>query len=246
MIFSLQHVSKWKTLHNSDKGKKQISILNDISIDTCGHSIHVILGPSGSGKTTLLRLLNKLESPSAGSIFLDGIDIATIPAGTLRQRVGMVLQVPALFDGTVAENIGYGPALRKLKINDESIRTLLTQVGLADIDIHRDVKQLSIGQQQRISFARALANRPEMLLLDEPTSALDPGTSSRLLELVESIHQELGIGIIMVTHMLQHAKRLATSVCLLIAGKIVEHNQAEKFFEHPDTEAARQFINGDA
>lgn len=244
MAFSLRHVTKYKRIATDNGEWQRLAILDDISIEACGSDIHVILGPSGSGKTTLLRMLNRLESPDSGQILYHGEDIRTIPPEMLRRQVGMVFQVPALFSGTVADNICYGPALQKRKLSSREIKDLLAQVDLAAVEVNRDVNQLSVGQQQRVAFARALANRPDVLLLDEPTSALDPSSASRLLELIRYIHVEQEIGIIMVTHVLEHARQLANSVCLLVQGKIVEHQDASTFFQQPKTQKGQNFLNG--
>ena len=241
MKFTLEHVSKCKWI---DQHKK-LKILDNISVETCGENIHAIVGPSGSGKTTLLRLLNKLESPDEGNIFLNGQNISAIPANELRKDVGMVFQVPALFKGTIEDNVLFGPRLRKTDSPLPNAKKLLEIVGLKDIELTREVDNLSVGQQQRISFARALANEPKILLLDEPTSALDPSAANNLLDLVKKINRELNISIIIVTHVMQHAQRVADVVCLLAAGEIVEQGSAEVFFRQPQTEMAQKFINGE-
>ena len=245
MKFTLEHVTKWKWIEGKNNAKKKLIILDDISFDSCGDNIHVIVGPSGSGKTTLLRLLNKLESPDQGRILLNGQDITHIPPRELRKNVGMVFQVPALFKGTIEENILYGPRLNKSQHLYPEVKRLMEIVGLKDIESSREIDNLSVGQQQRVSFARALANEPKILLLDEPTSALDPSAANNLLDLVKKINRELNIDIVIVTHIMQHAHRIADSVCLLAAGKIVEQGMAKGFFKQPQTEIGQKFIRGE-
>ncbi|MEE4311870.1 MAG: ATP-binding cassette domain-containing protein [candidate division KSB1 bacterium] len=245
MIFSLNHVSKFKCCRNANGGEEKRTILRDLCYDSCGDGIQVILGPSGSGKTTLLRLLNRLESPDEGRIFMNGQDISTIVPRELRQKVSMVFQVPALFRGTVKDNLLFGPRLLKRDLPDSVIASLMQSVGLESIETARDVQSLSVGQQQRIALARALANDPDVLLLDEPTSALDPSSSKNLLNMVKKINKELHLSIIIVTHILQHAEYIADTVCLLVNGMIIEHGPADSFFKYPQTDTGRRFISGE-
>lgn len=245
MNFTLKNVSCWKWINQGKKNQKhKLSILDNISLKISGINIHAIVGPSGSGKTTLLRLLNKLESPNSGDIYLGDQNLTQIPSKNLRNKVGMVFQVPALFDGKILDNILFGPRLNKLNDSIDKAQELLNIVGLHDIDLHRDAASLSIGQQQRVSFARGLANQPKILLLDELTSALDPTAASNLLDLTLKINKEMGIKIIFVTHILYHAKYIADDVCLLIDGKVEEHSLAQDFFKNPQTVVGQNFIDG--
>jgi len=245
MKFTLEHISKFKWVELENGNKKKLTILKDVSFEAGGKCIHAIVGPSGSGKTTILRLLNKLESPEQGRILLDGIDITNIPARTLRKDVGMVFQVPALFKGNIEDNILFGPRLNKPVNPVQDVKKLLQIVGLKNVELTREIDNLSIGQQQRVSFARALANKPKMLLLDEPTSALDPSAANNFLDLAKKIHLKMGINIIIVTHILHHAQRIADSVCLLAEGEIVEQGPAKEFFEKPKTEVGQKFVRGE-
>jgi len=245
MRISIQKLWKHKLISDENGNWRQLSILADISIDFCGDCVGVILGPSGSGKTTLLRLLNKLESPSSGKIFFNEVDFETISPRELRKQIGMVFQLPALFQGTVYDNISFGPELYKKTLDMNAVKSLLTTVGLKDIDPLRNVENLSLGQQQRLSFARALANEPRVLLLDEPTSALDPSAANNLLDLIKKINRETGVSILMVTHVLQHVQRIADNIWLLVDGKIVESGSSASFFKNPETEIGRKFIQGD-
>ena len=139
-----------------------------------------IVGPSGSGKSSLLRLLNRLDEPTSGTVYLDGADYRQIPPRELRRRVGMVLQRPFLFPGKVADNLQFGPKQRGQTLSPTQIAELLAGVGLSGFE-SRDVSNLSGGEAQRVSFARALANSPEALVLDEPTSALDEAAQAQRL-----------------------------------------------------------------
>ena len=147
-------------------------LVMDASFEVRKGETLAIAGPSGSGKSSLLRLLNRLDEPTSGTVYLDGIDYRKIAPRELRRRVGMVTQRAYLFPGTVAENLRFGPRQRGEELNQSRIEELLAGVGLAGYG-SRDVANLSGGEAQRVSFARTLANSPEGLVLDEPTSALD-------------------------------------------------------------------------
>ena len=151
---------------------KEKVLVEDASFELSKGGVLAIAGPSGSGKTSLLRLLNRLDEPTNGTVFVEGIDYRNIEPRDLRRKLGMVTQRPFLFPGTVADNLRYGPAQRGEKLPDESIADLLAQVGLKGYS-ERNVANLSGGEAQRVSVARTLANSPLVLLLDEPTSALD-------------------------------------------------------------------------
>ncbi|MEJ5357911.1 MAG: phosphate ABC transporter ATP-binding protein [Desulfobacterales bacterium] len=178
-----------------------------------------VIGPSGSGKSTLLRLLNRLDEPTAGTVFLDGTDYREIPPRELRRRVGMVMQSPHLFPGTVADNVGYGPRQRNAPLSESDIEALLERVGLAGY-ASREVSHLSGGEAQRVSLARTLANDPEVLLLDEPTSALDDEAERGIEALVRDITRGRSMTCVIVTHDLPQAARLADRVAILDAGRV--------------------------
>ncbi|PYX41329.1 MAG: choline transporter, partial [Acidobacteria bacterium] len=158
-----------------------------------------IVGPSGSGKSSLLRLMNRLDEPTSGTVYLDGVDYRQIAPRELRRRVGMVLQRPFLFAGSVADNLQFGPRQRGEELSPAAVEELLSGVGLASFAA-RDVSNLSGGEAQRVSFARALANSPEALLLDEPTSALDDAAKRDVETLIQKIGRERDIACILVTH----------------------------------------------
>jgi putative ABC transport system ATP-binding protein len=179
-----------------------------------------IVGPSGSGKTSLLRLLNRLDEPTSGTVSLDGQDYRQIPPRDLRRRVGMVMQRPFLFPGSVADNLRFGPRQHGENLTDERIEKLLAGVGLAEYR-SRDVANLSGGEAQRVSFARTLANSPEALLLDEPTSALDEDSKREVEQIILQIGREQGIACVLVTHDPAQASRLAQRAVVMEAGRIV-------------------------
>ena len=186
-----------------------------------------IVGPSGSGKSSLLRLLNRLDEPTAGTVYIDGTDFRQIPPQDLRRRIGLVTQRAYLFLGTVGGNLRFGPQQRGMQLSDARVEELLAGVGLAGY-AGRDVANLSGGEAQRVSFARTLANGPEVLLLDEPTSALDDDSRSEVEELIGRIARERGFTSILVTHDRAQAARLAKRALLVEAGRIVRSGSAEE------------------
>ena len=197
------------------------------AFDVRGGETLAIVGPSGSGKTSLLRLLNRLDEPTSGTVFLNGADYRQLPPRDLRRRVGMVTQRPYLFPGTVAENLRFGPRQRGEELPDDQVDELLSGVGLVGYAA-RNVANLSGGEAQRVSFARTLANAPEVLLLDEPTSALDDDAKAEVEGLMQRIVRERGITCVLVTHDLAQAARLAKRALLLEGGRIVRDGPLEE------------------
>jgi putative ABC transport system ATP-binding protein len=196
-------------------------IVSDVSLEVGAGEVLGIVGASGSGKSSLLRLLNRLDEPTAGTVYLDGTDYRQIPPRDLRCRVGMVTQRPFLFPGDVAANLRFGPTQRGETLSDADISKLLEQVGLPGFAASV-VSVLSGGEQQRVSLARSLANHPEVLLLDEPTSALDEQSKSEIEELVATVARDRGLACVLVTHDREQARRLCHRVVLLDAGKAIK------------------------
>ena len=200
-------------------------ILRDMSFDVTAGELLGIVGASGSGKSSLLRLLNRLDEPTSGTVFLDDQDYRQLPPRELRRRVGMVTQRPYLFPGDVASNLRFGPAQRGETVPDEEIAQLLQRVGLPGF-ASQDVSVLSGGEQQRVSLARTLANRPEMLLLDEPTSALDEASKMGIEKLIVSLARDHGLTCVMVTHDRDQARRMCQGVILLESGRLAQSGTA--------------------
>ncbi|MDN5344819.1 MAG: UDP-glucose/iron transport system ATP-binding protein [Clostridia bacterium] len=221
-------------------------ILNRVTTSFPRGQITAVLGPSGAGKSSLLRLLNRLEDPASGQITLDGEDLKSLNIFTLRRRVGMVWQLPTLFPGTVVENITYGPRLRGITPARARSKAeeLILMVGLEAGLLDRPADTLSIGQQQRVSLARTLANEPEVLLLDEPTSALDPGAAANILHLMVDLKSRLGLTLIFITHILEQARQVADQVLLLHHGEAIEAAPAGEFFNAPRDQRSRLFLAG--
>jgi putative ABC transport system ATP-binding protein len=192
-------------------------LVHDISIQVHHGEVLAIVGPSGAGKSSFLRLLNRLDEPTDGTVYLDGQDYREIPPPELRRRVGMVLQAPFLFPGTVAENIRFGPQQRGETLSLDTIEQFLQQVGLADY-AERDIHNLSGGEAQRVSVIRTLANRPRILLVDEPTSALDTVSVQAVEQLITRVVQEQQMTCLMITHNLEQAARVAHRVMEIEKG----------------------------
>jgi len=192
-------------------------LVDNISLDVRTGSIIAIVGPSGAGKSSFLRLLNRLDEPTQGTVFLDGQDYRTLPPTALRRRVGMLMQAPYLFAGTVAQNIRFGPQQQGKTLSTKDIEDLLDKVGLAGFS-ERDINNLSGGEAQRVSLARTLANKPQVLLLDEPTSALDEASKRDVETLVAEIVAQDALTCLLVTHDVGQAKRLAGHVMVMKSG----------------------------
>jgi putative ABC transport system ATP-binding protein len=201
------------------------TILRDISFVVSAGDLLGIVGASGSGKSSLLRLLNRLDEPTHGTVYIDGQDYRQLAPRELRRRIGMVTQRPFLFPGDVASNLRFGPAQRGETVAVEEIARLLERVGLTGF-AEREVSVLSGGEQQRVSLARALANRPEVLLLDEPTSALDEESKLGIEELIGSLVRNHGLTCVMVTHDRDQARRMCNRVILLEAGRLLQGGTA--------------------
>ncbi|KAF5180423.1 Phosphate import atp-binding protein pstb [Thalictrum thalictroides] len=217
-------------------------ILRGVSVDIPKGLIIGIIGPSGSGKSTLLRALNRLWEPSLGTVFFDDQDICDLDVLILRRKVGMLFQLPVLFEGTVADNVRYGPQLRGKKLTDAEVSKLLTIVDLDASFATKNGSELSVGQAQRVALARTLANDPEVLLLDEPTSALDPISTQNIEDAIVKLKIKHKLTAIMVSHSVKQIQRIADIVCLLVDGEIVEilkpdhlseakHPMAQRFLE---------------
>lgn len=201
----------------------------------------ILFGPSGAGKSTLLFLFNRLHSPSSGSIYLKEQEIVDFEVTELRKRVGLVLQEPNLFPGTVLDNVKYGPSIFG-EWDDQEAEKLLQYVQLPESYLDRDVAQLSGGEKQRVSLARTLANSPDVLLLDEPTSALDYRTAEEIEECLENLIEVHNLTMIMVTHNLKQARRLGERGLFMVDGRLVEDGRIPEMLEKPKSKELEKFI----
>jgi len=196
-------------------------ILDRISLDVASGETVAIVGPSGAGKSSLLRLLDRLDEPTEGTVYLDGTDYRTMDPQTLRKRVGLVPQTPALRPGTVRENVTIGPRLRGETVSEARLADLLDAVGLAGY-ADRDASDLSGGEAQRIAIARTVINDPEVLLLDEPTASLDSAAEAEVERLLADLLASGGRTVVLVTHDERQAERLADRVARMRDGRIVD------------------------
>ena len=241
MTMSIEVAGLRKSYGNRD-------VLQGIDARVDAGEIFAVIGPSGAGKTTLLRCLGFLAQPEAGSIRYDGEDTPSDPAGllALRRRIGMVAQNPLLFRGDAAYNVSYGLCVRGVKEPELNRRTAdaLSAVGLDSFGKAR-ATSLSAGEAQRVAFARAVVVRPDLLMLDEFTANLDPTNVNILEAAVREYNRTAGSTVIVVTHNLFQAKRLARRVALLLDGRIVEAGRVEEFFENPADPRTRAFVRGE-
>lgn len=234
-------------LRNVNKHFGQLHVLKDISLRVNKGEVVVIIGPSGSGKSTLCRTINRLETIDSGDILIDGVKIPEEgrELAELRSRIGMVFQSFNLFAHmNILDNMTLAP-VDVLKKNRKEAREeamqLLERVGVAD-QAGKVPAQLSGGQQQRAAIARALAMHPEAMLFDEPTSALDPEMIGEVLSVMTELAAE-GMTMLIVTHEMNFARRVADRVIFMDGGSIVEESDPETFFSSPKTERAKSFLD---
>jgi len=234
-------------VENLSKNFGNLKVLKNISTTINKGEIISIIGPSGSGKSTFLRCINKLEEPTKGHIYIDGMDLMdkNTDINKIRERVGMVFQHFNLFPNmTVLENLTLSPIMVKKESKEEAEKYasyLLEKVGLSD-KANSYPSQLSGGQKQRIAIARALAMKPEVILFDEPTSALDPEMIKEVLDVMRDLAKE-GMTMIIVTHEMGFAKNVGNRILFMDNGEIIEDCSPKDFFENPTNERIKDFLN---
>ena len=224
----------------------ELEVLKGINTEVQRGEVVVVIGPSGSGKSTFLRCLNLMETPTGGSIFVDGVEI-TDPKCDInlhRQKMGMVFQHFNLFNNmTILRNMTLAPMtlLKKSRAEaEEKALTLLRRVGLED-KANAYPSQLSGGQKQRIAIVRALCMDPEVMLFDEPTSALDPEMVGEVLDVMKELAQD-GMTMVVVTHEMGFAREVGSRVLFMDEGVIMEENEPHEFFAHPKCERLQSFL----
>ena len=237
-VIELRHVEKhFGSLH----------VLKDINLSVAKGEVVVVIGPSGSGKSTMCRTINRLETIDSGQILIDGQPLPQEgkELAAMRAELGMVFQSFNLFaHKTVLENVTLAPVevLGVSKADAEKrAMELLARVGVAE-QAGKVPAQLSGGQQQRVAIARSLAMRPKAMLFDEPTSALDPEMINEVLDVMVGLARE-GMTMIVVTHEMSFARRVADRVVFMADGAILEQGTPDEFFDHPKTARAREFLD---
>jgi tungstate transport system ATP-binding protein len=213
----------------------QATILDGITLNLVPGSPTILVGPNGSGKSTLIRVAMGLLTPTSGRVTWGG------RADGGGQRLAMVFQRPVMLRRSALANIDY--ALGSARRDASRAGDLLRRVGLEGLG-HRPARRLSGGEQQRLALARALARDPEALFLDEPTASLDPASTKAVEDIVRSTAAS-GVKIVMASHDLGQARRLAGDIVFLVRGRVAEHAAAESFFTHPKTAEAAAFLRGD-
>lgn len=227
--------------------KGAVTALSNISFNIKAGEIFGIIGHSGAGKSTLIRCLNLLEKPDSGEVILDNVNLMQLSKSEImheRRKIGMIFQHFNLFPSqTIFNNIAFPLQLAGLSKQEikERVEELLTLVGLND-HTNKYPAQLSGGQKQRVGIARALANRPKVLLCDEATSALDPQTTQSILALLQEINQKLGLTIVLITHEMEVIRRICHKVGVIHASQIVELGPVEEVFLNPQHEVTQEFI----
>jgi phosphate transport system ATP-binding protein len=230
--------------------------LHDINLKVPENRVTAFIGPSGCGKSTLLRCFNRMNDlidharVTAGEIRINGVDIngSDVDVTELRKRVGMVFQKSNPFPKSIYENIAYGlriVGVRDKRTIDETVEASLTRAALWDEvkdRLHKGALGLSGGQQQRLCIARAIAAKPEIILMDEPCSALDPIATAKVEELIDSLKERFTI--VIVTHNMQQATRCSDFTAFFYLGRLIEMDRTEKIFSHPRQKETEDYISG--
>ena len=237
-MIEMRSVNKWY-------GKVQV--LNECSLDVSKGEVIVVCGPSGSGKSTLIKTINGLEPVNSGEIIVSGVSVTdkSTNLDQMRSKIGMVFQNFELFPHmNVTENIKLGQTKVLGRTNEEAeqkAKTLLERVGLTD-HAHKYPSQLSGGQQQRVAIARGLAMEPMAMLFDEPTSALDPEMINEVLDVMIKLAKD-GMTMMVVTHEMGFARKVADRVVFMDYGKIIEDASSQDFFGSPRSDRAQEFLS---
>lgn len=231
-------------LRGVQKGYAGRTVLDLNALDILPGEILAIVGPSGAGKSTLLRLLNFLEVPDRGEIQFENAPAGTGVPLDIRRQVTMVFQRPVLLQSSVESNVRYGLRLRQKYDSSAEVQQVLARLGLAEL-CKNDARTLSGGEAQRVALARAMVLHPKVMLLDEPTANLDPYNIGLIEAVVHEMNETEQTSIVLVTHNVFQARRLADRVALLLSGQVVEMASTHDFFETPQDPRTRAFVNGE-
>ncbi len=231
-------------IHNLHVRRGSRLVLQVEHIRVARNEVLAVVGPNGAGKSTLLLSLARLLRPERGEIIFNGRSVAGEPDLAYRRRIALVLQDPLLFDSTVFENVASGLGFRNMPKSEitPKVERWLEQMGITHLK-NRRANELSGGEGQRVSLARALVLEPELLLLDEPFSALDPPTRSRLLEDLRRILPESGTTTIFITHNLTEARQLARRMAVILGGRVRQNGHVEEILNAPADAEVRDFLS---
>ncbi|HWK22777.1 MAG TPA: phosphate ABC transporter ATP-binding protein [Ureibacillus sp.] len=239
----MNHPTSAISFENLSFKSDKLSILNKINGLFYKEKITTLVGPSGAGKSTLLKMCNGLLSPTSGEIFIDNQPIDLIEPTILRKKVGIVLQNAPILQGTVFENIALPLTLQQKKLTEKQAIFYLEVVGLDQSLLYREAEALSGGQKQKISIARSLVNKPEILLLDEITSALDPTSANEIEQLILRINHESSVTIIWITHNIEQAKRIGDYTWIMMKGQLLESGESHILSTSKNIDV-QQFVKG--
>lgn len=225
------------------------AVLKGVDLNVAEGEIFVIIGPSGQGKSTLLRIIDTLEVPTSGDVLIRNESLYTGGNANhhdMRKKIGMVFQNPAIFQGSVFENVAYGLRYRKITSEEmhERVETTLREVGLEGYE-KREAKSLSGGEKQRIAFARTMVTRPEIILLDEPTSNVDPLTTDKIEEIIHYTRKTYNTTMVMNTHDMLQGQRMGDRIGVMMHGKIMQSGTPKEVFTLPANGDIARFIGFD-
>ena len=240
-------------VHDAGVSYGEFQALRDVSLPILKNQITALIGPSGCGKTTFIRCLNRMNDLIEGArvdgkFLYHGIDLydPDVDPVEVRRHIGMVFQKPNPFPKSIYDNIAFGPKIAGMKVNmDDLVEECLHRAGLWD-EVKGKLKEsglaLSGGQQQRLCIARAIATKPDVILMDEPCSSLDPIATSRIEDLMQELVSDYTI--VIVTHNMQQAARVADTTAFMLHGEMVEHGPTEKIFSNPDDSRTEEYVTG--
>jgi tungstate transport system ATP-binding protein len=221
-------------------------ILQDVSLRVEKGDMMAVMGPSGAGKSSLLRIINMLDRPDQGTVCINGKDVADSDRLELQRSMAMVFQKPIPFSMSVYDNVAYGMRLRRLPKPeiDAAVRDALRRLDMEGKE-RQYARSLSGGEAQRLAFARAYVLKPRLLLLDEPTANLDPANARIMERAIRDVNERFGTTIIIVTHSMFQARRLAKLAVFMMDGEVIETGPTERLLEHPSDPRTEKFVRGD-